>query len=516
MAKSKTTTYVLTLALKTEKFQEDIINKRLEIARNIYNSVLGKVMNRYKLMLESKEYRNIKKKINFSNKSYYECDIKKLKTSLNKNRKELYKILTSVYINYGLTQYSLYEDVKPMYKHFKNNIGSLEARAIADRVWSAIDKLINGNGDKVHFKKYGELNSIENKCNNCGLRYQNDKITWDGLIISIVIKSNDVYAQKAIQDRIKYCRILRKLIRGKYKYYVQLVMEGIPPNKYNRETGEIKRDVGSGNVGLDIGTRTLAISSKNDVKLLELCPEVENIQNIITKLSRKLDRQKRSNNPNNFNENGTIKCGIMVDGKKTKLIWVKSNKYIKTQYEISNIQRKQACIRKQSHEKLANYIISLGERVLVETMQFAGLQKRSKNTTVNAKTGKFNKKKRFGKSLANKAPSMLIEIINRKLKYSGLEILKINTQKVKASQYNHFTDEYNKKALEDRWNKDIKIQRDCYSAFLIMNVNNDLESINKKLCDETYNNFKTLHDKEIERLKELKLNGVKLISSMGI
>lgn len=145
-------------------------------------------------------------------------------------------------------------------------------------------------------------------------------------------------------------------------------------------------------------------------------------------------------------------------------------------------------------------------------MPFAGLQKRSKKTTINEKTGKYNKKKRFGKSLGNKAPAMLIEIINKKLKYEGLKILKINTIKVKDSQYN----QYNKKELKDRWNDDIRIQRDMYSAFLIMNVNDDLETINRGLCIKTYDNFKMLHDKEIERLKGLKLEGYKLISSMGI
>ena len=60
-------------------------------------------------------------------------------------------------------------------------------------------------------------------------------------------------------------------------------------------------------------------------------------------------------------------------------------------------------------------------------MQFAGLQKRSKKTTVN-KNGEFNKKKRFGKSLANKSPAMLIEIIDRKLKYYGLEIFNLATR----------------------------------------------------------------------------------------
>lgn len=508
--KNKSSNYVLTLQLKTEKHQEDILNKRLEIARNISNTLTGKVLKRYNLLLESKEYRKIKKQLNHINKNYHNTDSKKSKKLYDKERKILYKQLEELYLKYDLSQYSLYNDVKPMYKHFKDNINSLESQAIADRVWSKFDKLLHGNGNKVTFSRYNEYNSIENKWNKSGMKYNIDTncVVWNKLNIPVIIKPNDTYAQKAIQNKVKYCRIVRKIIRGKYKFYVQLIIEGIPPIKIN-QNGELNRNIGLGDVGIDIGTQTIAYSSKYEVKLLELCPEVEDIQKVKTKLQRKLDRQRRANNPNNYNSDGTIKRGI-------KLKWVISKKYIKTQNKLKELQRKQASIRKQSHEKLANHILSLGNRIFVETMNFKGLQKRSKEITINDKTGKYNKKKRFGKSLANKAPSMLIEILNRKLKYEGLEILKINTQKVKASQYNHFTNEYNKKELKDRWNKDIEIQRDCYSAFLIMNVNDDLETINRDKCFDTYNNFKMLHDKEIERLKELKLQDIKMISSMGI
>ena len=507
MAKKQTPSYVLTLKLNTNDRDEAILDKRFEICRKLYNSILGLGLKRLKALSELKVYRTLRKELAELNKSYYKDENSK-KSKLNeKLRKEKYKELTTLLGEYGINEYSLINEMTPMYKPFNKNIDNKTAQALASRAWKALEKLIYNNAERVNFIRFDELYSVEGKWNASGITYRDGIIKWNKLNIPVIIKNNDSYAQKAIQDRIKYCRIVRKMIRGKYKFYIQLVMEGLPPIKVTND-GEIKRSIGTGNVGIDIGTRTIAFSSQYDVKLLELCPEVENIQKEKNKLQRKLDRQRRSNNPNNYNSDGTIKRGI-------KLEWIKSNKYIKTQNELKEIQRKQADIRKQSHEKLANYIISLGDRILVETMQFQGLQKRAKKTTKN-KDGKFNKKKRFGKSLANKAPAKLIEIINRKLNYDGLKILKINTQKVKASQYNHFTNECNKKELKDRWNEDIEIQRDCYSAFLIMNINDDLEIINQDKCIETYDNFKILHDKEINRLKELKLQGVKLISSMGI
>ena len=52
--KSKTPSYILTLQLHTELYQENIINKRLEIARNIQNVLINVTLKRYNLMLESK------------------------------------------------------------------------------------------------------------------------------------------------------------------------------------------------------------------------------------------------------------------------------------------------------------------------------------------------------------------------------------------------------------------------------------------------------------------------------
>ena len=108
---------------------------------------------------------------------------------------------------------------------------------------------------------------------------------------------------------------------------------------------------------------------------------------------------------------------------------------------------------------------------------------------------------------------MLLTIINRKLGYFDKELVKINTYKARASQFNHFDGTYKKKKLYQRWNyfNDIKVQRDMYSAFLIMNVNNDLESFNIEKCKERFDNFFKLHNLEVARL-----SGQKNLSCIAI
>lgn len=492
--------FCITFPLITEKYQEDILNKRFEIARKIYNSLVTITQKRYKEMIKTKKYRHIKSELKTT---YDNADTKK--------QKELYKELNQIYKDYGLNEYSFHADVKNIQKHFSDNIDSFTAQKIATTLWKSYDKLLFGNGEYVHYKKYDSLNSVEGKSNKSGIRFKNDTLLWNGLSIPVKINYNNYYEYQCMQSTICYNRIIRKFVRGKYKFYVQIIFKGVPPTKIDRVTGEIKHPLGVGDVGLDIGTQTLAISSMTDVKLLELADRVQNIENEKRRLLRYMDRSKRANNPDNYNEDGTIKKRW-----DKKVLWNMSKRYIKAKNKLKELYRKQANIRKLQHESLANYILSLGDTIYVEKMNYSGLQKRSVNTTINEKTGRINKKKRFGKSLANKAPAMLLEIIDRKLKYYDLGLIRINTQKCKASQYNHFTNDYNKKELKDRWNKDIQIQRDLYSAFLIMNVDKSLESINQEQCNKMYDNFKRLHDIEVERLKKLKVSGYKLISSMGI
>ena len=120
------------------------------------------------------------------------------------------------------------------------------------------------------------------------------------------------------------------------------------------------------------------------------------------------------------------------------------------QYQLKELYRKQTTVRKYQHECLANTILSMGDTFYVEEMNITALTKRAKKTELSEKAGKIKKKKCFGKSIGNRAPVMLLTILDRKLHYYGKELIKMNTWEAKASQYNHYTGEYKKKSLSKR------------------------------------------------------------------
>jgi hypothetical protein len=480
--KSKTLSYVLTLPLKYTVSDEKALEKYFELSRKLYNAILDKTLKRFNLMRQSKIYQQAKKEI-------------------NKNIK--FRLFSKAEEEYGFREYDISKFATTLMVNEYAELGSHIKSKLANRAYDAVNKLRFGDAKKVYFIKYGQMCSIEGADNRQAIRYRDGYIEFRKLRMPAMIKSNDIYAQKALQDRIKYCRFLKK----SNKYYIQLILEGIPPVKINKETGEIKGQIGCGKVGIDIGTQTIAYASQYEVGLKELAPEIQNIDKEIKLLQRKMDRSKRIINPNKYNKNGTINI-------KNKDKWIYSNHYKIIREQVKELYRKQTEIRKQSHNILANNLIILGKEFYVENMNYKSLQARSKRTQKNAR-GKSKKKKRFGKSLVNKAPAMFLEIMNNKLKWNGTKLYKIDTYSVKASQYNHITNEYKKKELGERWNDfgEFKIQRDLYSAFLIMNVKNNLKEINRDMCFETFDNFKELHDNEIKRIKN---SNNKLISSMGL
>ena len=441
MAKSNTSSYVVTYELAFDNDNPSSVLDKLEkIAKAIYNDCLNECLKRYHKLIHDRKYQEL---------------LKEYKTSNNK--KELNKQLNDIALSYGYSEYSMHEYVKKPYEYFNKKLGSQECQKIATRAFKAIEKLRYHQADKVTFKNKYDSFSIEGKSST---------------------------------SKLKYVRIYPQHIRNKKRWFVQLIFKGTPPSK-NRQYGDNFKVQ-----GIDIGTSTIAIVSNEKANLKELAPNCKENEHKIKVYQRKLDRSRRATNPNNYNEDGTIAKG--------KHNWYKSMSYLNTQSKLKDEYRKLSVKRKQAHEILANQIIAESLDIRVEEMNFKGLQKRSKKTTVN-KNGKINSKKRYGKTIKSRAPSMFLSILDRKLKYYNLELKKINTYKVKASQYSPIDRTYKKKQLNDRLielNEGIIVQRDLLSAYIIAHTNDDLETIDEVSCYDDFNTFKKLQDNEIQRLKD--------------
>lgn len=316
------------------------------------------------------------------------------------------------------------------------------------------------------------------------------------------------YQQEALKCGVKYCRIVRSWVGTKWKYYAQLILEGYPPIKCD-SNGVAKHPVKEGRIGIDIGTQTIAFCGKDVCDLRVLAPsaiaEARNgLIKEIARIMRQMDRSRRAMNPQYFNENGTVKRLKRKNGHKQIRHWNYSKNYYRLLHRLQDLNRKLAAVRKTEHYILANELLTYGNEFVVEDMNYKALQKRSKKTKINPKTGRAHTKKRFGKSIGRCAPALFITILGQKASRYGGSVIKVSTFETKASQFDHTDDSYTKKKLSQRFAKlsdGTIVQRDLYSAFLLLHLRKNLQSYNKKNIKKDFPQFKKLHDETKERLQ---------------
>jgi len=428
----------------------------------------------------------------------------------------LYEVRNSLLKESGFTEFAFQTRIQKWRAHHKKLIHTHIAQKLASQVWKKFEDYLFGSGKEIKFIPWTEFTSIEGKANNTAIFYKKGIITINKIKLSPKFargpkkggtpSSSYIYEQCAMQSRIKFCRLIRRWYPEGWRYFVQFVLEGEPPRKVNPETGELLYPMGEGCVGHDIGPQTLAVVGNKAADLVELAPGAQSIEKQLRVINRAMDRSKRAMNPELVNEDGTIKRIDTLPphclDKRGRRIWECSKRYLKLAGIRRFLYRQQAAIRVQQHHEFANRYLMYGDTHYIETMSFKGLAKQAKRTEV--KPGEKQKcRKRFGKSIANKAPAAFVNILERKVLDNGGKFYRINTWKAKASQYNHLDHTYKPKKLSQRWNimpDGRRIQRDLYSAFLLQHTNADLDGFVQCLCDKDYENFVMLHDNVIALL----------------
>ena len=534
-----------------------------EEMRQLTNMLKGEIWTNYTQMCRTKVYRKYKKQYGklseqisrLENKKKKSKEDKSLLKELKDSKKEVGNQLEALKTKYRVTETFLKEKEAEVRETIFKRVNSILGLKCVDRVWHALERVMFNNAKILRFKKQGEFPSIEAKQASKCIILKHNKDT-DTLYLqfgkykyNLKVKKNDLYVQETLSHikeymvngdkidkknvkrllaskalipsyKIQFNRIVIKEIRGRIRLYLQIVYRGntVPRRK---KDGSFRHTLGKGRVAADIGTQSVAIVSKNEVILKNLAErsyKILNFEREIRKIERAMDRSKRATNPDFFNADGTIKKYPERPNDKK---WEFSKNYLKLKAKRKEMHRKAALSREYAINEDINKMRALGNECILEQMSIKALQKKAKETTINEKTGRFNRKKRYGKSIAKRCPGYFIAQCKRRFESTGGKFVEVNTWTFKASQYDHKLNDCNKKQLSQRWHMfedGTKVQRDFYSAMLLYCSNEKYELPDKKLCDKFYPKFKKMHDKYVEYIKENKIkvlnSGIKINTKM--
>ena len=123
-----------------------------------------------------------------------------------------------------------------------------------------------------------------------------------------------------------------------------------------------------------IRDRTIAYTSDTEVDLKNLAERGNSIQKserLERLYYRAMDRSRRTTNPQNYNEDGTI--------KKSRKTWKYSNRYKKLRTKHQELCRINAINRQLAINEEANHLRSLGDIFVAESKNASKLKKRAKD-----------------------------------------------------------------------------------------------------------------------------------------
>ncbi len=432
MPRAKTPSFICELPLQVTPADERHLLVRLDCARQVYNACLGESLKRLERMRPSPDYQAARA-----------MPKSKKKSPAAVARAAAFKAVNE---QFGFQEFDLHAyAVQFSHSWLGEHLDSNTVQKVATRAFQAAQQHAFGKRGQPRFKGKGQFDSVEGKTNASGILWRENAVKWTGLELPAMIDAHDAVIAHGLASRVKFARLVRRKLNGRNRFYVQLVCEG---KSYRKPTHAI----GKGVVGLDIGPSTVAIvSPTGDIAKLErFCDALKPHHKAIRKLQRRMDRQRRANNPDNFSANGTAKKGAHR--------WHKSNHYLQTRSKLAELRRQQAAYRKSLHGQLVNRVLAQGNVIKLEKLSYRAFQKQ------------------YGKSVGFRGPGTFVSHLRRKAENAGVEIVEFPTVTTRLSQ-TCVCGQVVKKPLALRWHVcDCgvgPVQRDLFSAWLACFVNDD-------------------------------------------
>ena len=474
--RAQTPSYVVSTKVQLPESIAKQLEKSFRISNSAYNEALSFGLKRFEALKRNSDYqellearRPVVAKLAVLKKA------KKTDKALSKQVKDYNDALFELRKAYSLTEFELQKYLarqrrKPGSPY--QQLAACEIQIIAAQVYQTLEKVLfyQIKPHKVRFRsKYNLQVSYRNRVNDQATRLvpSNRKgiayrlyIHKASTFVDIPDKAFNKYQQMSLMrsEKIKYVRIMRKTIRGKKVYYLQIVCQGFPHSKVTK---------GEGAVGIDPGVSTVAFASPSEIALVDLVPKnIAQKEKLLKQLDRKIERSRRVNNPECYKENGTIKKGARFKRPSKRQVRLRNRR--------RKVYRSLSEERTKIQGQLVSRIVSQASCIRVEELGVKGLQRRSRDIRINPKTNRPYSKKRYGKAIFRAAPSAFRVALETRAAQLGIDIEVISPKDVKPSQYNHITQTFDKKLLSTRVydlsDEYTGVQRDLYSAFLIGHI----------------------------------------------
>jgi hypothetical protein len=444
--KEKTPTFLLELPLVVEAGQAARLRAHLEAGRQFYNAVLSAGQRRLRQMRADPAWQLARA----------------IPRTHTQERRTAFSALRE---RYGFSEYAFHELAKELrVSWLADHLDAVLAQTLATRAYQALNRVCVGEARRVRFKSRGRgLSSIDNKRNDTGLRFvlqqpaegNQGYLIWKDDQLVALIDWKDPVVKYGLDHRIKYARLLQRKAsspqaRGAdpfgFRYAVQLALEGVPYRKP-------KHSVGSDTIGADLGPSTIALVPREaEASLSVFCQELAPDEQAVRRLQRKMDRQRRAANPDNYDAMGRIKKHSGKTRGNGKVVWKSSKNYQKTRRRKAATERRLSAHRKSLHGRLVHEIVAVGNTIILEKISYKAWQKQ------------------YGTSVGLRAPGMFMELLRRTVASTGGTLIEVSTRTTKLSQYCHGCGQCEKKPLSQRWHQCAcgigPVQRDLYSAFL--------------------------------------------------
>lgn len=469
---------MISVKLHLSKQIENRLEKSFRISNSVYNEGISFGLKRFDAMKQNSYYQELLEAKHFAKAGIDKLKKAKKKTKSLVQQVKLYdKALFELRKAYGLTEFSLSAYLCQQRRKESSpyqQLAACEVQVIAKQVMKTLEKILfyQIKPHKVRFRSKHDLQvSYRNRTNKNATRLASSNkkdiayrlhIHKTSIFVDIPTKAFNRHQQESLlrSEKIKYVQIIRKTIRGKKVYYLQIVCQGNPPLKVTK---------GNGVIGIDPGISTIAFASQKEVALVDLVPKsIIQKERFLKRFDQAIERSQRVNNPECYNENGTIKKGARFKRP--------SNRQLRLRNRRRKVYRSLSEERKKLQGRLVNHLVSQASSIKIEELNVKGLQKRSRDIRINPKTNQPFSKKRFGKAIFRAAPSAFRTALETRARQLGIDFEIISPKNVKPSQYNHITQTFEKKSLSTRvydLSDEYKdVQRDLYSAFLIGHIEN--------------------------------------------